>query len=70
MSNINIDNLIGIASKGLGIPPEQLRKALKEGDVSGITANMSAADREKVNRIFNDPKLAEQFKKQMKVDKS
>lgn len=69
MSNINIENLIGIASKGLGIPPEQLRQALQKGDVSGITANMSPADRERVNRVLNDPKLSEQFRKQMKVDK-
>lgn len=69
MSNINIDNLIGIASKGLGIPPEQLREALKKGDVSGITANMSEADRAKVNQVLNDPKMAERFKKQYTGDK-
>lgn len=64
MTDKNMDALIGAASKGLKIPPENLRQLLKNGDVSAITANLSKADREKVEKIMNDPKLAEKFRKQ------
>lgn len=64
MGNINIENLIGIASSRLGVSPESLRESLKTGDVKGITSKMSESDREKVNKVLNDPRLAERFKKQ------
>ncbi len=64
MGNINIDNLIEIASKNLGVSPESLRNSLKKGDISGITAKMSEGDRRKVNEVLNNPKLAEKFKSQ------
>ena len=64
MANVNIDNLIDMASKGLGISPDSLRQSLKNGDIAGITANMSESDRKKVNEVLNNPKMAEKFKKQ------
>ena len=64
MAEMNIDALIAAASKGLKIPPEALRLMLKNGDISGITANMSEKDRAKVEQVLKDPKLAEKFKKQ------
>lgn len=64
MGNINIDNLIEIASKNLGVSPESLRNSLKSGDVSGITSKMSESDRKKVNEVLNNPKLAEKFRNQ------
>lgn len=64
MGNINIEALIEIAGRKLGIPPEELRKSLNSGDISGITSKMSKSDREKVNAVLNDPKLSEKFRKQ------
>lgn len=69
MSNLNIDNLIELASKSLGVTPESLRQSLKNGDVAGITAKMSESDRKKVNEVLNNPKMAEKFKKQYTENK-
>lgn len=62
MSNINIEGLIELASKKMGVSADSLRTALKNGDVKGITANLSESDRAKVNAVLNDPKLSEKFK--------
>lgn len=64
MAEMNIDALIAAASKGLKIPPDALRLMLKNGDVSGITANMSESDRAKVEQVMKDPRLSEKFRKQ------
>ncbi|MBQ7834526.1 MAG: hypothetical protein IJ385_01970 [Ruminiclostridium sp.] len=69
MANLNIDNLIELASKSLGVTPESLRQSLKNGDVEGITAKMSESDRKKVNEVLNNPKMAEKFKKQYTENK-
>ena len=62
MSNVNIESLIELASKKMGISADSLRSALKNGDVKGITSNLSESDRAKVNAVLNDPKLSEKFK--------
>ena len=62
MSNMNMDSLIELAGKKLGIPTEELRTALKKGDVGAVTSKLSESDRNKVNAVLNDPKLSEQFK--------
>lgn len=62
MSNINIESLIELASKKMGISSDSLRTALNKGDINGITANLSESDRAKVNAVLNDPKLSEKFK--------
>lgn len=62
MSNINIESLIELASKKMGVSADSLRSALKNGDVKGITANLSESDRAKVDAVLNDPKLSEKFR--------
>lgn len=64
MGNINIDELIGAASKRLGVSSEKLRSALSDGNISEITANLSEKDREKISAVMSNPKLAERFRKQ------
>lgn len=64
MGNINIDELIGAASKRLGVSSEKLRGALSEGSISEITSKLSENDREKINAVMSNPKLAERFRKQ------
>lgn len=64
MGNINIDELIGAASKRLGVSSEKLRNALNDGNISEITAKLSEKDREKINVVMSNPKLAERFRKQ------
>ena len=62
MSNTNMDSFIELASKKLGVSEEELRTALKNGDVSAVTSKLSESDRKKVNTVLNDPKLSEQFR--------
>jgi len=62
MSNINIESLIELASRKMGVSADSLRSALNKGDINGITANLSESDRAKVNAVLNDPKLSEKFR--------
>ena len=66
MGELNMDNLIELASKKLGLTNEGLREMLKTGNVQAITANLSQSDREKVEKVMQNPELAEKFKKQYK----
>ncbi len=64
MGNLNIDGLIEMASKRLGVPPEKLRSSLSDGNLSEIAGNLSENDREKIKSVMNNPELAKRFKKQ------
>lgn len=66
MAEFDKEKLIEIASEKLGLTKEGLREMLRTGNVSAITSNLSQSDREKVEKVMNDPKLAEKFKKQYK----
>ena len=64
MGNLNIDGLIEMASKRLGVPPEKLRSSLSDGNLSEIAGNLSENDREKIKSVMNNPELAKRFNKQ------
>lgn len=64
MAEFDKEKLIEIASEKLGLTKEGLSEMLRTGNVQAITSNLSKSDREKVERVMNDPKLAEKFKKQ------
>lgn len=66
MAEFDKEKLIEIASEKLGLTKEGLSEMLRTGNVQAITSNLSKSDREKVERVMNDPKLAEKFKKQYK----
>lgn len=64
MAEFDKEKLIEIASEKLGLTKEVLSEMLRTGNVQAITSNLSKSDREKVERVMNDPQLAEKFKKQ------
>lgn len=64
MGNLNIDGLIELASKRLGVSPEKLRSSLSDGNLSEIMGNLSENDREKIKSVMSNPELAKRFKKQ------
>ena len=66
MAELNKEKLIEIASEKLGLTKEGLREMLRTGNVQAITSNLSPSDREKVEKVMNNPELAEKFKKQYK----
>lgn len=66
MAEFDKEKLIEIASEKLGLTKDGLREMLRTGNVNAITSNLSQSDREKVEKVMNDPKLAEKFKKQYK----
>lgn len=66
MADFDKEKLIEIASEKLGLTKEGLSEMLRTGNVQAITSNLSKSDREKVERVMNDPKLAEKFKNQYK----
>lgn len=66
MTESDKQKLIEIASRKLGVTKEGLSEMLRTGNVQAITSNLSKSDREKVERVMNDPKLAEKFRKQYK----
>lgn len=66
MAEFDKEKLIEIASEKLGLTKEGLSEMLRTGNVQAITSNLSESDRQKVERVMNDPKLAEKFRKQYK----
>lgn len=66
MAEFDKEKLIEIASEKLGLTKEGLSEMLKTGNVKAITSNLSESDRQKVEKVMNDPKLAEKFRKQYK----
>lgn len=66
MTEFNREKLIEIASEKLGLTKEGLSEMLRTGNVEAITSNLSRSDREKVEKVMNNPELAEKFKKQYK----
>ena len=66
MAEFDKEKLIEIASEKLGLTKYGLREMLRTGNVSAITSNLSQSDREKVEKVMNNPELAEKFRKQYK----
>lgn len=64
MGNLNVEGLIELASKRLGVSPEKLKSSLSDGNLSEIAGNLSENDREKIRSVMNNPELAKRFKKQ------
>lgn len=66
MAEFDKEKLIEIASEKLGLTKEGLSEMLKTGNVQAITSNLSESDRQKVEKVMNDPRLAEKFRKKYK----
>ncbi len=68
----NVNQMLDVVSKKLGITPEKLKDALQSGDISKALSNMPKKDAEKLNALLSNPeavrkamnsKLAQDIKK-------
>lgn len=60
-SGENLNGLLGVVSKKLGIPPEQLRRELESGKFDSAFQNMSSADAQKFQQAIRNPQLVEKL---------
>ncbi len=64
MDNINVSEMNGlleIVSKKLGVPKEQLKCELESGKFDSALKNMKPADEAMFNSLVKNPKALEQF---------
>lgn len=57
----NMNELLEVVSKKIGVPKEQLKNELEAGKFDSALKNMKPADEAMFNRIVNNPTALEQF---------
>lgn len=67
MDEKQIEKMIALAAKKLGMTPEQLKETAKSGNVDGILSKMDGASADKVRQVMADKNLTEELKR--KFDK-
>lgn len=56
-----LSGLLGVVSKKIGIPPEQLKKELEEGKFDSALSSMNSADAAKFRQAVKNPALVEKL---------
>ena len=56
MSN-NVDSMLEVVSKKLGITPQRLKEAMQKGDLSIALENMPEKDAKKLKSILGNPEM-------------
>ncbi len=68
MDEKQIEKMLNMAAKKLGMTPEQLKNAATSGNVDGILSKMDKSSADKVRSMMSDKKLTDEltqkFKKQ------
>lgn len=59
---MNMDNLLGAASKQLNTSPEELMKSLRNGDIKALSKSLSKSDKEKLRAILANKELMNKLK--------
>lgn len=57
----NMNELLEVVSKKIGVPKEQLKNELEAGKFDSALKNMKPADEAMFNRMVNNPTALEQF---------
>ncbi len=57
----NLNGLLSVVSKKLGIPPEQLRKELEAGKFDNALKSMSSADAAKFQQAVQNPQIVDKL---------
>ncbi|MBE6860710.1 MAG: hypothetical protein E7499_05395 [Ruminococcus sp.] len=57
----NIEGLLNVVSKKLGVPPEKLKNELESGKFDSALSGMSRNDAAKFQQAVNNPKLVEKL---------
>ena len=63
--SIDLDKLIKAASGKLGMSEEQLRSAMRNGDMSAIRQHLGASDKERIDKAMKDRALTEELRKKL-----
>lgn len=63
MNEKKLDNLISAASEKLGTSPDKLRKTLENGDIKGLSAGLSASDKEKLREVLANKELMDKLRR-------
>lgn len=61
MNDENFSKMLEMASKKLGTSPDALKNSLEKGNVEQLTKSLSEQDKQKLQTLIQNPKLAEQF---------
>lgn len=57
----NMNELIGIVSRKIGVPPEQLRAELESGNFDSAINSMKPNDAAVFNQMISNPQMLEKF---------
>ena len=57
----NVENLLNKVSKYLRKNPEEVKKAVKDGNIKGVLSNLSSKDANNIEKIITDKNLAEKL---------
>lgn len=57
----NLNGLLSVVSKKLGIPPEQLKKELEEGKFDNALKNMNSAEAAKFQQAVQNPQIVDKL---------
>lgn len=72
MNNFNfsqeqLNRLLGVAGKKMGIDPENLKTQMESGKLDGILQGLSGDQRDKISGLMNDPAAMQQLISDPKV---
>ena len=62
MNENNIEKLINAASSKLGTSPDNLRRALENGDMKTLSAGLSKSDKAKLRSVLSNKELMKKLK--------
>ena len=62
MNENNIEKLINAASNKLGTSPDNLRRALENGDIKTLSAGLSKSDKAKLRSVLSNKELMQKLK--------
>ncbi len=60
-SGQNLNGLLQVVSKKLGIPPEQLRQELESGKFDNALRNMNGAEAQKFQQAIRNPQIVDKL---------
>lgn len=63
MDEKQLNAMLQMASKKLGMTPEELKKTAMSGDVNGLLSKMDKSSAEKVKKAMNDKNITDELAK-------
>lgn len=67
LSQDQLNRLLGVAGKKMGIDPENLKTQMESGKLDGILQGLSGDQRDKISGLMHDPAAMQQLISDPKV---